>query len=149
MPFFNKHTTAFRTLTVEEIKMPLNNSNPTATISFAGLLLFLINQKNECEVAIVQCRNHELIIDIQEITIDQYGSPLKSRPVSHSLNTERKIEITATQALQSGVTERRGAEFNRENDVGDPNDSRWLVDVDGNKFGNQKLKLRPHEYVEK
>jgi hypothetical protein len=149
MPIFNKHTTAFRTLTVGEIKMLLNNSTPTATISFAGLLLFLINPKKECEVAIVQCPKHELIIDIQEITIDRNGSLLKSRVISHSLSTERDIKITATQALQSGVKEHRGAEFNRENDVGDPNDSRWLVDIDGNKFGNQKLKLRPHEYVEK
>src|SRR5262245_8884357 len=128
--------------------MPLNSSNPTATISFAGLMLFLINPKKECEVAIVPCLNHELIIDILKITIDENGSPLKSESTSHSLATKRNMEITAEHSLDSGVREYKGVEFDRENDVGNPKDSRWLVDIDGDKFGNQMLRLSPHEYVE-
>src|SRR5262245_37557748 len=149
MPVFSEYMTVSRILTVEEIKMPLNSSKPTATISFAGLMLFLINPENkECQVAIVQCPNHELLVDILKITIDDNGSPLKSERISHTLDRECNIRITAQQALHAGVTERQGVEFSRENDVGDPNDSRWLVDVDGDKFGNQKLRLSPHKYVE-
>ena len=129
--------------------MPLNSSKTTATISFAGLMLFLINPKKECEVAIVQCPNHELLVDILKITIDENGGTLKSESISHTLDRRRNIQITAKQTLDSGVTEHRGVEFNRENNVGDPNDSRWLVDIDGDKFGNQKLTLEPHPYVEK
>src|SRR5262249_26982858 len=128
---------------------PLPGSTPTATVSFAGLTLFRLSQPTgaakQCDVIVVPCADHELVIDIQEIKIDANGSLRSSKVVSHSLDTNSNIRIEAKNSDDSEVIEHivPGVKFDREKDMGDPYDCRWLLDIDGNKFGSQRLSLKP------
>jgi hypothetical protein len=123
--------------------------DPTVTICFAGLEIFCISKKNEFQAAVVQCPDHKLVINVQEITLDENGEPIESKLLSHSLDEQRNIKVTAEKPGTSGVEkyENRSLEFDPERDLGDPKDFRWIIDLEGEKFGGQKLELKPHHSV--
>lgn len=123
--------------------------DPSVTICFAGLELFCINKKNEFQAAVVQCPDHKLIINVQEITLDENGEPIKSKLLAHSLDDQRNIKITAEKSETPGIEkyENHSLDFDPELDHGDPKDFRWIIDLEGKKFGGQKLKLKPHDSV--
>ncbi len=131
----------------------------TVTITFAGLALFCFKGErndnsektySEFQAAILQCPKHELVIDALEIALDpKTGEQIGSKLLSHSLNKKQNIKITAEKPKTERVKrhENRGVEFDLERDLGDPKDFRWIVDLEGEKFDNQKLQLRPHPSV--
>ncbi len=123
--------------------------NPTVSIVFAGLTLFCINKKNKFEAAIVQCPDHKLIINVQEIALDENGEPVESKLLSHFLDDKRNIKVTAEKSKTAGIEkyENHSLEFDSERDLGDPKDFRWIIDLEGEKFGAQKLELKPHNSV--
>jgi hypothetical protein len=125
--------------------MPLPGSTPTVTISFAGLTIFKLKQNppttKECDVIVVQCPDHELVIDIQAITIDKNGSLRSSKIVPHKLDTKSNIRIEATNPDNSGVIEHvvTGVKFDRDKDMGDPYDCRWLLNIDGGEVRKPEI----------
>lgn len=115
---------------------------PNVTISLAGLTLFCINDKQQLEVAVLQCPQHELLFDIQEITFDEAtGERISSNLlITDKLDLKRNITIEVDNPGYSGITQCLKGEFNRERDLGDSRDFRWVIDLEGDKFGKKKLR---------
>jgi hypothetical protein len=120
--------------------------NPTVTISFAGLALYSVTKKNEFQVAILQCPDHELVIDVLEIALGENGEQIESKLlVSNRLTDEQNIRITAEKPKTTGIEkyENHSVEFDPTRDLGDPKDYRWIINLEDKKFGGHKLKLKP------
>lgn len=137
---------------------------PTVTITFAGLALFCLKKVNEndektfgaFQAAILQCPTHDLVIDILEITIDpKTGEQIGSKLFSHSPDKSQNIKIEAVNPAITDIKRKPdgvekyepAVEFDRVRDVGDPKDFRWIIDLEGEQFGGQKLALKPHPSV--
>jgi hypothetical protein len=128
----------------EIIEMLENNAD--VTISLGGLALFCINKEKELEMAILQCPDHELLIDAYEITIDEVtGEHKRSRLIGpNPLDMERNIRIEVKNSKHQKIDRyiNEQFEFDHERDLGDPKDFRWMVDLEGKMFGGRKLGRR-------
>ena len=131
--------------------MPLDHSRANVTISLAGLALSCINQdmRNRCEVGIIRCDRHRPLLDIQRIEMEPGTRvPLRSCLIPHALNLDEDILIRvvypnaeATANSKRGVSTYTRREFDRKSDTGDPDDFRWVPDLEGPEFHNVKLSI--------
>ena len=129
--------------------MPLDHTRANVTISLAGLALSCINQvmRNRCEVGIIRCDRHRPLLDIQRIEMEPKSRvPLRSCLIPHALNLDEDILIRVVYPNAEG-TSKRGVsaytrrEFDRKSDTGDPDDFRWVPDLEGPEFHNVKLSI--------
>ena len=129
-----------------------NHSEATVTISFAGVALFCINKdkQNRCEVGIVHCDRHQTVMDIQEIVFDNSGDPIKSMlttpPASPFLGSDILIKVVNQNAPITAAGIEPFSEspvFNRVQGIGDQNDFRWIVDLEGEELHDRQLDLLP------
>ena len=129
--------------------MALDHTKAAVTISFSGLALSCINQKDEYEFGIIGCDRHRPVFDIQKIYLDpKTMTPINSELVDHSLSLNDDIEIEVLNPEQAGVLKFAPPafnwlpEFDRLNDKGDEEDFRWVVDLEGEEFHNEKLEFK-------
>ncbi len=123
-------------------------TRPDVTITFAGLLLFCLNQKSEFEAAVVPCPEHELLIDVQEITIDEdSGEEKRSRLKEHNLDLDKNIyiEVINSDSHKVELYQNNNIQFDRKLDSGDPKDSRWVIDLKSSEFNLKSSEFNPGE----
>lgn len=127
--------------------MPLDHSKATATIDFSGLALICINsrKRNRCEVSFLDCERHTPALDIQKVTLSPAtGAAISSSVVSHSLNLAETISIQVVRPAASGVRgyKNERIDFKRRQERGDEEDFRWVVDLEGEEFHDQRLSVK-------
>lgn len=120
--------------------MPLDHTKATATVSVTGLALGCYNRiTRNWEVALLRHPRHVLNIDVTKQTPD---GPAKMRfqvDSNHSIFVDAKDAITPSDPLYTN-----GAEFNRQAAVDDPEDLRWIVDLEKEfNNGEQVVLKRP------
>jgi hypothetical protein len=140
--------------------MPAQSQEPNVKIIFSGLFLFCLDpakpdatEYERAEFGILECPDHTLVFDILRITTDAQGLP-KSELVQHSLisgkNSGQDIWIAAYSAdgLRKELTPYSipDASFDPLANPDDPRtrDFRWIVDLEGDKFQNQQLVVKPN-----
>lgn len=116
--------------------MGLDHSKATATIAFRGLLVFCINDENQCEMAFVEHTNNNLALNIRLVFPNGVELTIK-----HSLLPSRGIRIETTNPDPPGVYCFKKGVFDRKNTEGDPEDFRWVMDVEGPEFHDKSLTI--------
>jgi hypothetical protein len=130
--------------------MPLDHAKANVTISVAGIALCRTQRHDHFEINFLRCDRHNLVLDIQEIELDPVTrSPVRASLKPHSLRLDKDIAIDVVYPdkdgslqIQRGVSTYLGREFDRLNDTGDPEDFRWIVDLEGPEFHNRKLRIK-------
>lgn len=132
--------------------MPLNHSQATATVTFAGLALFRMIEQGrakQCEVGILQCDKHTLEMRIEEIIFESDGiTPRHSRVINPKFDLDKDIFIRVNDPLDKGVIAYKpdlrgtaGREPNQKLD--DVEDFRWIVDFTSPDFNNGPIIPEP------
>ncbi|MFL6214353.1 MAG: hypothetical protein ACJ74J_10735 [Blastocatellia bacterium] len=130
--------------------MPLDHSKANVTISVAGIAICRTHKRNQFEFGFLRCDRHSLTLDIQEIELDPVTrSPVHSSLKPHLLRLDQDISIDVVYPekdgglqFQRGVSTYTGGQFNRLGDIGDAEDFRWIVDLEGPEFHNRKLRIK-------
>lgn len=129
----------------------LDHSKANVTIAIGGLALACINsrERNRCEVGLLRCDRHKPVLDIQRVELHPKSRrPIRSTLVPHSLNLDEDITIGLEYDdgeilnCSRGVSTYTRRDFDRLDDTGDPEDFRWIADLEGPEFYNRKLKIR-------
>lgn len=125
--------------------MGLDHSTAFVRLVFDGLIAFCFNKRelNRCELGMVQVDDHKRKITIFRI------NPNSSEVISfgpQELTSKNEIIIEAANPVESGAFPyprvAEGAPFDRVADKGDPEDFRWIIDLQGNEFHGSELKLK-------
>jgi hypothetical protein len=130
--------------------MSLDHSKANVTISVAGIAISRPHKRNQFEIGFVKCDRHNLVLDIQKIELHpETRIPIRSSLKPHSLRLDEDILIDVVYPdkdgslqFQRGVSTYQGGEFNRLCDKGDAEDFRWVADLEGPEFHNQKLRIK-------
>lgn len=125
--------------------MPLNGSQPTATISFGGLMLFRFTPEKFLDIFILQCQRHKLVLDIQKIVAHDQDCRVTSERLDHQLNLRTDLFISDESSADVTIRpyEETSVKFEREKDLGHPQDSRWLIRLAGPQFDGGPLIFTP------
>jgi hypothetical protein len=130
--------------------MPLDHSKANVTISVAGIAISRPYKRNQFEIGFVKCDRHSLVLDIQKIELHPVTRiPIRSCLKPHSLRLDENIFVDVVYPdqdgslqFQRGVSTYQGGEFDRLCDKGDAEDFRWVADLEGPEFHNQKLRIK-------
>lgn len=118
--------------------MRLDHSKAIARISFTGLFVFCLNEQRQCEVGIFKHEEHTPQLSIQEIGLENIP-----RKIEHNFNLDNDLMIKAIYSVKPGVAKNLQPDFDRQSDTGDPEDFRWLTDLEGEEFHQRKLSIEP------
>lgn len=118
--------------------MGLDHSKATATITLEGLLVFVVNDQKQCELAFLSCDNHELNIDVRVILPNGFELPIK-----HSLDPKKDLAISVVNPDGTGISFFKDGVFDRKKGQGDAEDFRWVIDLEGPEFHNKALEAIP------
>ena len=125
--------------------MGLDHSNAFVRLVFDGLIAFCFNKRelNRCELGMVQVDDHTRKITIFRI------NPNSSEVVifgPQELANNNEIIIEAAEPVERGAfpypRTAEGYQFDRVADKGDPEDFRWIIDLQGEEFHGPELKLK-------
>ena len=110
----------------------VNEDSATALVKFTGLAIICLNQQPpRCEIGILRDGEHQLSITISEPYYTETGSVGHREVASYKqLPNDVLVEITATNPSVTGYQLHQPGNFNRLS-TNDPNDFRWLVDMQG------------------
>jgi hypothetical protein len=117
--------------------MCLDHSEATARIIFAGLFIFCFNEKGQCEVGIFAHENHQPQLIVKEIGPDNIP-----RDIDHTFDLCSDLTIEAVHPRTGGVKPYYQPEFNRPDNAGDPEDFKWLTDLEGEEFHSRRLDIK-------
>ena len=127
--------------------MPLDNSNSLVDLTLEGLFVVCGNDRIDpprWEIGVLNIpdghpRPHNFSIEIFRIT----GSGIP-QPINFDYIPGRNIEIVtnATETLRLTRFPPSGS-FDGPNDVGDPNDHRWIIDLENRQFHPGGVEARP------
>ncbi len=120
---------------------------PNITISFAGLMIYYIKKDKEGEdkelqVAIVNCPDHEPIIDIHEITMDEKTGEYEGSRLIHQSRVDSNINIKNSESNRVKQDIYDQVVFDRKLDLGEPRDFRWIINLEGEEFGGKEMKIK-------
>ena len=115
--------------------MGLDHSNAFVRVTFDGIIIFCLNKRAEpdrCEMGMVSLQDHERLLKITKINPN--GSEELVPPV-YSLGDDDNVIIEAIEPTPPGVTPFRrdlsSDPFDPIADTGDPEDFRWILDLQG------------------
>jgi hypothetical protein len=116
-------------------KSRLEHSEAFVTVTFDGLMVLSFNDKGQAEVKVVKNEHHKLSMEIREI------SPTGASTSEYPINRVEDLWIGATSTATKGVTVYTNPQvaFNRKRDQGDPEDFRWILDMEGSELHKTKL----------
>jgi len=118
---------------------------PSFKLLFDGLLVLAVNKnENICEFGVVNAPDHKLRIEARKIDSNSVDTELPE--ISRDLPSEGDIRIDAPKSAKDHGVQFFGdlkRPFRRLIDEDDPQDFRWLVDLEGKEFYNKKLALKP------
>jgi hypothetical protein len=128
--------------------MGLDHSKAIVRIAFDGLIIFCFNRtKTLCEVGMIRNGGHHRDLKITEILPSGHRRPIKLK--DYDIDPSKDLEISAVNPLPphtpplpsdtplSGYQDTE--DFDRVNDKGDPEDFRWIVDLEGAEFHRKRL----------
>src|SRR6266700_1565080 len=122
-----------------KITNKLKHSDVTVKISFYGLLAMCLDEQGKAEVGVLLNPYHEATMVIDKIT--QKGTTTSS----YALKPGNDLWIGPENASRIGASiyQNEGVRFDRQADTGDPEDFRWVVDMEGREFHDRVLSLVP------
>jgi hypothetical protein len=125
--------------------MGLDHSNAFVRISFDGLIGFCFCRRDDyrCQMGMVQVADHQPLISIDRI---HPNGTLTSMLSDYALMRDNDISIVVTDPVRSESTTFpetfAGHTFDRVRDIGDPEDFRWIMDLQGEDFHGEHLRLK-------
>lgn len=122
--------------------MGLDHSKAFVRLTFDGIITLCINKRAEpdrCELGMVATRDHQRRLTITRIRPN--GVEEQAYP-PFELNNENRVVIETENSITPGVTTFEPGTFNRLADEGDPEDFRWIMDLQGPEFHEDNLSLR-------
>lgn len=128
--------------------MGLDHSNAFVRVVFDGLIAFCFNKRelNRCELGMVQADDHKRKITIFRINPDSSEMVFLG---PQELNNRNEIIIEAVEPVESGAfpypRTAEGEPFDRVAGKGDPEDFRWIIDLQGEEFHGPELRLKRSE----
>jgi hypothetical protein len=113
--------------------------NPTIKLAFTGLLAFCFdNDRRTCQVGILRgVPDHNLTFKVFKVSTEskkEFDFTAKARV--------RDVFLNVNKAENKGVELYKNGPFTRD-DTDDPNDFRWLVDIEGQEFHGESLGVEP------
>ncbi len=116
--------------------MGVDDSKSLVRITFDGLFIICRRGSDCWEVGVPNVGDHTFRATTKEIT-----GGLDPEGVQTGLQFDRDIYITADTALSTDLFDT--PVFNKRDDAGDPDDYRWILDMEGPEFHNgKKMKFR-------
>lgn len=129
--------------------MGLDHSNAFVRVTFDGIIIFCLNKRAEphrCEMGMVYRQDHERLLKITKINPNGSEEPY---PV-YRLNNNSHVVIETINPTSPGATtfERNlpSDPFDRIADTGDPEDFRWIIDLQGPLMHGNAASMR-HDYT--
>ena len=115
----------------------LDHSNAFVTVTFRGLAVLCVNEQRHGEVGILKNEHHKLIVEVKKITSKGVSK------INYPIDTEHNIRIEAINPVMKGVTTYANTDvkFDKDTDQGDPEDFRWVIDLEGKDFHDSKLAI--------
>lgn len=119
-----------------------------AELTIDGLALCCFNQtvsnNKFWEVAYPRHRKHTLTIDIDRVVAGQATNIVNKRPIPRDLESFNIRLTTGTQDIYTGFPHGgcRTGSFNRKGTGNDPNDIRWMIDVNGTEPDHGTVTLK-------
>lgn len=123
-----------------KITSKLKHSDATVKIFFYGLLAMCFDEQGNAEVGVLRNPDHEATMVIDKIT------PKGTTTSSYALKPGNDLWIGPESASRTGASiyQNEGIKFDRQADTGDPEDFRWVVDMEGKEFHDRMLSLAPN-----
>lgn len=122
--------------------MGVDHSNAFVRLTFDGLIAFCFTKRGECQMGMVQNDDHQPVLKFVRINPD--GSKTFMR--RFELDRDDNVRIEAEDPLEPGATtfpsDIHRTAFNRLSDDHDPEDLRWIMDLQGTDFHGSDLKLK-------
>lgn len=116
----------------------LDHSDALVTISFKGLFVFCLGEKireyGECRIGVPKVEDHYLSIIIRE-----FNGSNDLGIVKHNLSCKDDIIIESIEPVEQRVVWYEKPGFDRLANTGDPQDYRWIVDLEGAEFHDKQL----------
>lgn len=109
-----------------EVTDVLNTENATATISTSGLGLFCFTEQGGFEGGFVRLSSHEYRIDIRQMGADGVVGP-----ALRIVNLNGDVDIKVINPVSAVSKRFEKGDFNRTADGNDPQDFRWILDIEG------------------
>ena len=121
--------------------MGLDHSLAFVSVFFDGLIGFCICRREDyrCEMGMVPAPDHEPLLSIERISTD--GS-IKWILKDQGLGPEDDVSIVADHPVREGVSKFEGTTWDPVGDLGDPEDFRWVMDLQGGRFHEEHLRLK-------
>lgn len=125
--------------------MGLDHSNAFVRVTFDGLIAFCINERadpNSCEMGMVHVENHKRLLVV--IRINPNGTE-EVHEGPFELDSDNDIFIVTEKATNPGAhvfePDLLASGFDRLGDKGDPEDFRWVMDLQGPLLHEENLTL--------
>jgi hypothetical protein len=117
------------------------HSEAFVTVTFDGLIVLCLNDKRQAEVGVLKNEHHKLSMEIREV------SPNGVSTTEYPINGVQDLWIGSTNPATRGVTAYTNprAPFNRKKGLGDREDFRWILDMEGSELHNKKLSIASPE----
>jgi hypothetical protein len=126
----------------EKTSMGLDHSNAFVRVTFDGLIAFCYDRRGDCEMGMVQADDHQPILTLTRINPD--GSTIPERRFDLTVNDNVTIDAQDPVELGAHTFPRDiyGTEFDRLSTSADPEDFRWIMDLQGRDFHGAALRLK-------
>ena len=122
--------------------MGLDHSNAFVRVTFDGLIAFCYDRRGDCEMGMVQAADHHPLLELTRINPDGSTTSLRR----FELTVHDDVTIDAQDPVEFGAytfpRDIYGTEFDRLNTNADPEDFRWIMDLQGRDFHGAALKLK-------
>ena len=129
--------------------MGLDHSNAFVRLTFDGLITFCINKRAEpdsCEMGMVRDEDHQRLLVVTRINPNGTEEVFKG---PFLLNNDNEVTIDTVNPTEPGVRtfpiDPEKNPFDRLQDKGDPEDFRWVLDLQGPLLHGGELTLRRGE----
>jgi hypothetical protein len=114
--------------------MGLDHSLAAVRITFTGIFAFCINEKGQCEIGVLKHPEHEATLSIA-----RFGESNAPENIPPPAAWQSGLQI---ETENPGVRQYIGADFDRRWNTGDPEDFRWILDLEGPDLHDQHLERR-------
>lgn len=122
--------------------MGLDHSNAFVRVTFDGLIAFCYDRRGDCEMGMVQAADHQPILTLTRINQD--GSTVVEK--TFYLTIDDNVTIEAVDPVELGAfpfpRDAYETEFDRLGTSADPEDFRWIIDLQGRDFHGAALRLK-------
>jgi hypothetical protein len=124
--------------------MGIDHSDAFVRLSFSGLIAFCFSKREDsrCEMGMVQADDHEPLLRIIRRNPNGSTTIVPTPPLDRLkpilIVAKRPVEIGATTFPQT----QDASVFDRISGRGDPEDFRWITDLQGEDFHGAELKLK-------